>query len=304
MAFERFDEDKIQSQLEKLGVAHGDILFISCNLLKLGIYETSIEVTVRKWIALLQSAVGNGGTLVIPTYTPTFWRFRKNPNIVFTGQSSTTSGALSQGFLRLPRHKRSRHPTHSIATIGQHASQLVANHHPSSMSYEVYDEVLKLGGKSIMMGTLGPGNAPYTYQLARHDLGIARSHPYAGLTQSYYIDDGGRKRLFTRDDFGGCVTGAGTAYDDLIENNAMVISDLGNGQAALVDGQRSYSVYSHLFRNLPKRTQCNDRSCATCFGNWRINGVDVIRFWPAKALDLATRMVRGNPLTRRPKIKG
>jgi len=127
--------------LQALGVKHGMLLMAHCSLSQLG-WVIGGAVTV---LSALRDAVGEAGTLVLPTFTtantdPARWQHPPVPeewkNLVREESPpydpatwlSREMGAASDLFLRLPGVVRSGHPSVSWAAQGPLAEKVVGEH--------------------------------------------------------------------------------------------------------------------------------------------------------------------------------
>lgn len=115
--------------LQRLGVQHGDVLFIHSSLKSLGFVEGGADSV----IAALQQAVGADGSLLLPTYYQpggTIQRTCEMPGYEFDIRKHGTSmGRLPEAFLATPGVARSLHPTHSVGAWGRQARWLTEAHH-------------------------------------------------------------------------------------------------------------------------------------------------------------------------------
>lgn len=115
--------------LQGLGIIAGDVVFIHSSLKSLGF----VPGGPAEVIAALQEAVGQDGTLILPTYYQpggTIQRTCELPGYEFDIRKHGTSmGRLPEAFLRTPGIARSLHPTHSVAAWGRHAAFLTEAHH-------------------------------------------------------------------------------------------------------------------------------------------------------------------------------
>lgn len=146
--------------LRKMGVNPGDLLFVHSSLKSLGFVEGGPETVIS---ALLE-AVGEDGTVMLPTY------YMPGGGILSTCQipgyefdprvHGTNMGALPEAFLKFPNVHRSIHPTHSCAAIGKHASYLTDSHHLAPSVFgegSPWERCWKLNGKIFGLGiNMGP----------------------------------------------------------------------------------------------------------------------------------------------------
>ena len=122
---------QLANELCALGVTYGDALFVHSSMKSLGFVEGGPAAV----IGALQDAVGESGTLVLPTY------YLPGGSIQATCEMKdyvfdplihgTNMGALPAALLATPGVYRSVHPTHSVAALGQHARYLTEAHHRS-----------------------------------------------------------------------------------------------------------------------------------------------------------------------------
>lgn len=115
--------------LARLGIAHGDTLFVHSSLKSLGYVEGGALAV----IGALQDAVGPQGTLLLPTYYLPGGTVRAAcamPDYVFDPRRhGTHMGRLPEAFLASAGVRRSIHPTHSVSAWGRHAADLTEAHH-------------------------------------------------------------------------------------------------------------------------------------------------------------------------------
>ena len=64
--------DSVLSDLVALGVRQGDVIFVTADLIQVGLFFKNRKETERAWVSLLNQAVGDEGTIIVAAYTPTF----------------------------------------------------------------------------------------------------------------------------------------------------------------------------------------------------------------------------------------
>ena len=118
-----YNKSEIVKSLKKIGIKKGDNLFINPEIFKLGIYDTKKNFNnfYQDYFDSLMNVIGKTGTLCINTYT--FDTLRFNKRFVYES-SSTTSGKLSNLFLKQNKTIRSLHPVFSVAAIGKNANYI------------------------------------------------------------------------------------------------------------------------------------------------------------------------------------
>jgi aminoglycoside 3-N-acetyltransferase len=262
----------VLSDLISLGVCKGDVLFVTADLMRVGLFCNSRNETMRAWIDLLTEIVGEQGTIVVAAYTPVFFRFKKNARVVFSKEVASTAGALSNAFIRDPRTIRSLHPTNSCVAIGREANEILKGHDQNSDPYSVLGEIVRRGGKHLMLGTLDRKNAPLGLHYAQEKLGITKTEPSVGFFQTYFIDESGKQQLFTKWNAGGCSGGGYKLFGHLLVEEGMSLGRVGQCQAALIDAKKSTTIaYSALLANRSAFI-CDNVSCLSCRGRWSVSG--------------------------------
>ena len=276
-------KDNILAQINSLGISADDVFFISADLLKVGYFNRSTEQTYQDWVEIFVSLIGKMGTLVIPAYSPTFLRFRKRRDRIFNIKSEPSAGALSLAIHRYGKAARSQHPTNSCFAIGPMADYILRGHDHTANSYLPYQRVLELKGKNLMLGTVDKGNSPMAFHLIQEQLGHTRSHPSAGLYQTYFEDPlTGQVKLFTRWDVGGCTRGLYNLIGQHLIGQAMKVGIVGRGLSACVDIEKSASLIEQVLQHNPNLIRCDHKDCVSCYGRFVYNGFGVFKFWPKK----------------------
>ena len=269
MATTKVSKSQIETEIKALGVKEGDTLFLAADLLRVGYFSDNKEATLREWVEILIKVVGERGTLVIPAYTKSFPFYSRETDIVFSEEAPTTSGSLSQAFQAYPGVIRSKHPTNSCFAIGRHSKYILDGHDELSPSYLPYRKVVELKGKNLMLGTVeDPNLAPMAMHCAQESLGLTKKHWLAGILQSYYKDQAGNVRLFTRRDAGGCSGGGHNLLGRHIVERAITFGKVGRSLSACIDCEKSLKIFEGALQKSPAMVKCeNISSCACCYGS-------------------------------------
>jgi len=85
---------QIINDLIKLGIKKKDVLYISADLLKVVYFDKNIDKFLNDWVEIFLTVVGDEGTLITPSYTEFFLKYKKKKNIIFQVNSPTKSGSL------------------------------------------------------------------------------------------------------------------------------------------------------------------------------------------------------------------
>ena len=268
----------IKKELIKLGIRRGDLVFITMDLSQVGYFNTNRNKTLADWLAIFMDILGEEGGLIMAAYTETFIRFRKDPKICFTKTSKSTAGVFPNYLIKHPIAIRSTHPTHSCVGFGINIAEIMNSHNEKSTSYSIMKSIMNMGGKHLMLGTLDKKNAPQSMHLVQEDLGYTNYSPYKWLFQSYYINERGERKLYTKTDYGGCSAGGYKLLGPLIVNNAIQIGKVGNATSAVIDSKKSYIAIKKILAQDKKYILCDDYTCTQCYGNFFYNGRKTIFF--------------------------
>ncbi|HEY2981403.1 MAG TPA: AAC(3) family N-acetyltransferase [Anaerolineales bacterium] len=137
--------DDLVSGFRKLGVADGDTLLVHSSYKSFGPVDGGPQTVVDALLA----ALGEGGTLIMPTFN---FNFNKGqPWDVRTTRSQM--GVLTELVRKDPRARRVFHPIYSFAIIGKHAEMLGGLRYKSSYERDsVFGKLRDLGGKIMVIG--------------------------------------------------------------------------------------------------------------------------------------------------------
>lgn len=99
------------------GIREGGSLFVHCSLKAIG-----ADVRAEEVIAALRAAVGDRGTLLLPTFTT------RKEECFDPAITPSAMGAMTEVFRRMPDVLRSRHPRHPVAAQGPLAEAMLTGH--------------------------------------------------------------------------------------------------------------------------------------------------------------------------------
>lgn len=259
---------ELVSEIKSLGVETGDVVFLAADLMRVGYFNVNRQRTLSDWVEILMESVGPEGTLIIPSYTESFFIWKKNKNIVFDEFCQTTSGSLSVAFQNYPGVKRSKHPTNSCFAIGRYADYILDGHDESASSYYPYSKIINMGGKNLMIGTFYDTRlSPMAIHSAQEAIGLLKKNWASGLLQSYFVDLHQVTRLFTRFDIGGCTAGGYKTIGHHLIAGAINFGKVGKSNAALIDCSKSFDIFLNILKNEPKFLRCCNKYCPDCYGS-------------------------------------
>ncbi len=123
----------IQASLAELGIQAGDTVLFHSSLKSFGAVENGADAVIDAFL----SAVGEGGTVVVPTLCSR--DFQNSYNTWYMDKPSDV-GYITEVFRHRPAAKRSNQATHSVAAIGAEAVYLTATHGQSGRRIGVYGD--------------------------------------------------------------------------------------------------------------------------------------------------------------------
>ncbi len=286
-------KQEIISQIRDLGLEKGDTVFVSSDLLRVGYFNKDQKTTLCDWVEIFDELLGAEGTIVVPTYSPSFLRYFQKYDFVFTADSDSDSGGLARAYIQYAQKaKRGRHPTNSCTSCGFHAETIAASDGPEFSKYNPYAKVVELGGKNLMLGTIDERNCPFTYHHVQELLGQTRGHPFRGLLETTYLDEGGERRKFIVRELGGCTAGVHKSWGYHLEGNAVTFGRVGRSLSALVDAKKSAEILYRVMVRTPKLLRCDDATCISCYGRFCYSGFGVFAFYPTQLPRLLSKALR------------
>ena len=271
---------QILEQLKNLGINNGDTIFVAADLMRVGYFNSSIDQTLLDWVEIFDELLGDKGTIVVPTYSPSYIRLIKKYDFIFTKESASNSGSLAKAYLNFaPGALRGDHPTNSCTSKGFYAEDISKVDGPSFKKYSPYAKVIELGGKNLMLGIVDQRNCPFTYHHVQENLGHTRTHPYSGMLETSYINELGVKTRFIVNEVGGCTAGVHKTWGYHLDKGAVKFGQVGKSLSALVDSKKSVEIITKVMTENPHFIKCDDRTCTSCYGRFRYNGFGVIFFY-------------------------
>lgn len=139
----------IKNDLIALGLCKGDSVLIHSSFKSVGYVDGGIQTLVDA----ISDCIGSNGTLLAPTLS--YEHVPMDNPIYNHAQTPSCVGAVSEYIRKMPGAKRSIHPTHSCAAIGDKRDFFVCGHENDCTPVGENSPFAKLplvGGKVLMLG--------------------------------------------------------------------------------------------------------------------------------------------------------
>jgi len=139
--------NEIKELLNSLEVEKGDIVMVHSSIFTLGIIEKGLSGLYQAF----REALGENGTLIVPTFT---YSFRRNK--IFDVRNTPTGaeiGAFSEYVRKLPESIRSTDPLFSMAAIGPKAEYLMKRKsHRCFGQDSIYNKIFDANALFVALG--------------------------------------------------------------------------------------------------------------------------------------------------------
>ncbi|MDH7601420.1 MAG: AAC(3) family N-acetyltransferase [Armatimonadota bacterium] len=242
-------KEHIAEGLRALGLQRGDSVVVHSSLSSFGRVEGGPHTVVE---AILE-VIGNEGTLVVPTcnYEPGVFDPETTPSVV---------GAITEAVRKHPNAVRSKHPTHSVAAIGQLAEIIVEDHektHAFGRGSALF-KLLQANGKILLLGT------DLTTCSMVHVAEEIAEVPYLDRQRNVAIKTPNGKvvRRWVRRP--GCSRGFGVLEGLLRERGQLAETQIGKCAAKLIKARDVVEAALEMLRNDPESLLCKQPDCGTC----------------------------------------
>lgn len=244
--------DELVADLRRLGLESGDDVVVHASLSSLGWVDGGAETVVDA----LSDAVGTGGTVVVPTFTPSV--VREEP--FDPDETRSRTGAISEALRTRDDARRSDHPTHSVAALGPAADELTDEHALESSlgPHSPLHRLAERGGKVLLIGVGHERNSTVHVAEALADL------PYKTGTNDVLVrnDDGEIERVETATV--GCGKGFPTVEPIADVAGVLTHGQVGAADAQLMRGDRIVSVARSALETDPGILLCDQPDCWWC----------------------------------------
>ena len=154
----KFKKDRIVTDLKKMSLKEGDVVFVHSSLSKIGYVEGGPSIIIDALIEI----VGPSGTIVMPAFTINrSMKQTLDSEFLFNPKSSkVTVGLIPETFRKKQGVYRSLHPTHSVSAYGKLAKWITDGHEVCKTTFGIdtpFHKFLQVNGKILGIGIdLGP----------------------------------------------------------------------------------------------------------------------------------------------------
>ena len=177
--------EKLRADLAAIGIGQGDTLVVHSSMKSMGFVEGGTACV----IAALRDAIGDEGTLLLPTFT---YRTSYVDSYYSNLDTASCVGLLTEDFRKTAGVVRTNHPTHSVAVCGKLTADLIKDEALDDTpmgEHSPYRRLAAFGAKILMLG------CPLTHNSFMHALEEAANAPYALREHQTYtvVDENGAK---------------------------------------------------------------------------------------------------------------
>lgn len=265
-----YSKKDIMKGLQDLGLKKGDICVVRSALREIGDISGKRSAVV---LDALLDTVGEDGTIVTLTFTETY-RLPldpHNPKHVFTKNTPPRTGGLPRECLSRPDTIRSKHPSNSFCAIGKDAQFILSGHNERKPSYEPIGRAIEKKGKMLLIGAIYTVPGFTSVHWAQWLLGLATKSKQKNKYGVYYLDENLRKRLFVREDIGGCSKGFSRFYNHYRKAGILSEGKVGDAPSMLIELEKALAVEEPLIKQNPRFPLCSDPGCRECRTGWEFS---------------------------------
>jgi len=225
-----FTKEEMARDLERTGLRKGDTVLVHSSLSRIGYVPGGAETVID---ALLE-AVGDAGTIVVPTLTGHMSDSPENPP-AFSSDKPSWTGTIPEVLRKREGACRSNHPTHSVAAIGNLARKMTEGHEDAMTPCgrdTPYLKIAEAHGKILFLGATLNSNTTF--------------HSIEELAKLYYhlqpepticeLEIGGKpiKRRMFLHAYGAPRT-FGEKEGELVESGVAKVGHVGRAKSTLMD---------------------------------------------------------------------
>ncbi len=247
-----FTEDFLLTQLQKIGIKPGDHLMVHSAMSKIGILQDGPKTLVNA----LFNAVGDAGTICMPSSPVKTLQFEHMQNAPVFDVKNTPSamGAITEYFRKLPRTRRSLHPTEPVCANGFLAAEFVKDHFGERTAYtqnSPWKKLMAAKGKILYIGVTLDNAGTHLHTL--EDAVDFKYPVYAAQEfDAVCIDERGEKRVM-KTKVHNPEFSKRRKCDELIplfeEKGALTKCKLGDADCLILDAEKMFAVMMEAYKN-------------------------------------------------------
>ncbi|HTA62762.1 MAG TPA: peptidoglycan bridge formation glycyltransferase FemA/FemB family protein [Bacteroidia bacterium] len=152
-------KNDLVKDLSLAGIQKGDTILVHSSLSKIGNVKNGTQTVINA----LMEQIGDKGNLVMPAYSyvDSMENTSQEKDYIFDPIiSPSVVGKITEEFRKMPRVKRSIHPTHSVCAYGELADYITSGHIDAETNFGLntpFHRVRELKGKIVGLGIgIGP----------------------------------------------------------------------------------------------------------------------------------------------------
>lgn len=265
-----YSKEDIMKSLQELGLKRGDVCVVRSALREIG------DINGKRSAVVLDSlldTVGKDGTIVTLTFTK-MYPLPLDPHDtkhVFTKDTPPYTGGLPRECLSRPDAIRSNHPTNSFCAIGKEAHFILDGHDERASSFEPIGRVIEKKGKMLLIGAIQTVPGFTSVHWTQWLLGLATKSKEKNKYGTYYFDEVGRKKLYIREDIGGCSKGFYKFYDYYRKAGILSEGKVGDASSMLAELEKALAIEIPLTEKDPRFPLCDNTACRMCRIEWEFS---------------------------------
>ena len=257
-----YTQNDIADNLQKLGIAEGDTLFLRVSYKAIG----KIEGGPIAFLKALESVVGTNGTIIMTAFphkhiSQLRWFYR---NDVHSKENiaKPTTGIIPTLALTLPESRISEKLEFPFVVIGKEAEYLTTNHTHEKYGYWLLQEAiekfnckcLRIGGEPFL------GSTHIAFDEVLKEKGLYQKKIMWGL----YLDENGKVKWREQANTIFCRSGFKNYVSEIQSASLIAKGKVGNGEAFITDMSKSLNKELQMFRENIKITLCDNPDCLFC----------------------------------------
>jgi len=143
------NREQIEAGLARVGLSTGDVVLVHSSLSAFGFVEGGADTVIDALLA----AVGESGTVVVPTFT---WGANHATETATLDLANTSCkdevGIIPETFRLRPQARRSTHICHSVAAIGPHTDEVMGEGVSSFGAGSTFHRLYDLDAWCLLLG--------------------------------------------------------------------------------------------------------------------------------------------------------